>query len=241
PDHVLQRLDQGRKCRFRTAAHATRGLGETVQQKPPGRIKHRGVIAGAAIVQTEDDPLARNAHLSVSLVRLPSLSACYRQEPHARQMSAADGTPQSAPPVRRSWPPWCFGVGRASVPASAEQQHGVGGEPVLDVVVTAHYVRQCGTACVLAALPAAAALGSPAERDSASRRQHQARLAFRPCRCAIWPSLTSETTAGVNSAAGSPLAMPGRNLSSQPLNPAAGSSWAISSASVSVPVRGSRA
>ena len=33
-------------------------------------------------------------------------------------------------------------------------------------------------------------------RLSAIRRQHQARLAFRPCRCAIWPSLESVTIAG---------------------------------------------
>jgi hypothetical protein len=69
--------------------------------------------------------------------------------------------------------------------------------------------------------------------DSAIRRQHQARLALSPCRWAIWPSLGSETTAGMNSEAGSPLTIPGRKTDSQPANSSCGRTWAISSASVS--------
>src|SRR5262249_20472181 len=73
--------------------------------------------------------------------------------------------------------------------------------------------------------------GSPSGSDSAIRRQPQARLAFSPCRGAIAPSAGSDTTAGGDSVAGSPPAIPGRNTDSQAPNSPSGKTRAFSSAS----------
>ena len=102
---------------------------------------------------------------------------------------------------------------------------------MLDHVVLADDVRQRGPGVGARGGNGRPMRGSPAGSDSAIRRQHQARLAFSPCRWAICPSAGSETTAGVNSVAGSPPAIPGRNTDSQVPNSVSGRIRGISSAS----------
>ena len=61
----------------------------------------------------------------------------------------------------------------------------------------------------------------------------QARLRLRPCRWAIWPSVGSETSAGMNRHQGSSRANPGKNADSHSLSSAGSSRRDISSASQS--------
>ena len=58
--------------------------------------------------------------------------------------------------------------------------------------------------------------------SGARLRQHQARLRFRPSRCAILPSLRSLTIAGVNSVAGSRSRQPRQEIARTSRGTAAG-------------------
>ncbi len=165
----------------------------------------------------------------------PGRQAVYRAKPRMAR-SIGGGFRTMSRHLRVSASP------REPIPTPArlfERQQREGSKPVFAHIVAGD-MRQAGVEVAAAAVcSAGCATGCSGPSAAAMARQHQARLRLRPSRCAILPSLRSETMAGVNRLAGRPWAAAGRKPSNQSANSLPCRTLLISNASVRAEERNS--